>query len=131
VANNNDRFDSDNASGGGFLIGLLTGTVLGAGLGILFAPKAGSELRDQLSEQAGTLANSASDNYRRATETASEWADRTRGAVEKAADRGREMYDKAADKGRDILDKTKSAVAEGTEEAQRYAKDAAGDIQRG
>ena len=51
-------------------MGLLTGTVLGAGLGMLFAPRAGSELRNQLSEQAGNFANTASEGYRRASEAA-------------------------------------------------------------
>ena len=31
------------SGGSGFMMGLLTGTVLGAGLGMLFAPKSGSE----------------------------------------------------------------------------------------
>ena len=59
MADGYDRFDNRTRGGGGgsFVMGLLTGTVLGAGLGMLFAPKAGSELRNQLSEQAGNLAN--------------------------------------------------------------------------
>src|ERR1700674_4636976 len=97
-----DRFDN-HEGGGSFVMGLLTGTVLGAGLGMLFAPKAGSELRDQLSEQAGTLANTASDQYRRANEVAGE-----------LIDRGRDAYDKARD-----------AVSRGADEAQRYASDSA------
>src|SRR6187200_2245143 len=71
-----DRFDNEGGGGGSFVMGLLTGTVLGAGLGMLFAPKAGSELRSQMREQAGNLANSASDGYRRATETAGQYAGR-------------------------------------------------------
>ena len=42
-----DRFEREDG-GGSFLMGLLAGTVLGAGLGMLFAPKAGTELRNQL-----------------------------------------------------------------------------------
>ena len=34
----NDRYENE-GSGAGFMMGLLTGTVLGAGLGILLAPK--------------------------------------------------------------------------------------------
>ena len=45
-----DRFEREDG-GGSFLMGLLAGTVLGAGLGMLFAPKPGSELRHQLTEQ--------------------------------------------------------------------------------
>ena len=56
---------SNNKEGGGsFVMGLLTGAVLGVGLGMLFAPKAGSKLRNQLSEQAGALANQARECYR-------------------------------------------------------------------
>src|SRR4030095_2349864 len=96
-----DRFDNEGGSGGGsFVMGLLTGTVLGAGLGMLFAPKAGSELRNQLSEQAGNLANTASEGVRRAQESATQ-----------LADRGRELYDKARD-----------AVSRGADEAQPYAR---------
>jgi len=101
-----DRFENEGSGGGSFVMGLLTGTVLGAGLGMLFAPKSGSDLRNQISEQAGNLANSASEGYRRATEAAGEWADR----------------------GRDMYDKTRDAVAQGADEAQRYVRDAASNI---
>lgn len=96
-----NRYDSD-AAGGSFVMGLLTGTVLGAGLGMLFAPRAGSELRSQITEQAGNLANNAHEGYRRASETASEWADKGRGMVDRARD----------------------AVSRGADEASRYAREA-------
>ena len=65
MAEGYDGFDKSleyrqGGGGGSFVMGLLTGTVLGAGLGMLFAPKAGSELRDQISDQAGNIANQAS-----------------------------------------------------------------------
>jgi gas vesicle protein len=109
MADGYDRFENEGSGGGSFVMGLLTGTVLGAGLGMLFAPKSGSELRNQISEQAGSLANTASDGYKKASETAGEWADR-----------GRDMYDKARD-----------AVARGAEEAQRYVRDTASTISGG
>ena len=99
-----DRFENEGGGGGSFVMGLLTGTVLGAGLGMLFAPKSGSELRGQISEQANNIANQASEGYRKAQESAGEWVDR-----------GKEMYDKARD-----------AVSRGAEEAQRYAREATG-----
>src|SRR5438552_17930894 len=88
MADGYDRFDNEGNGGGSFVMGLLTGTVLGAGLGMLFAPKAGSDLRNQLSEQAGNLANTASEGYRRATDAAGEWEDRGRDLVDKARDAG-------------------------------------------
>jgi gas vesicle protein len=78
-----DRFEREDG-GGSFLMGLLAGTVLGAGLGMLFAPKPGSELRTKLSEQAGKLRSTAADGYQQAT-----------GKVTQIVDRGREAYDRA------------------------------------
>jgi len=94
-----DRYENEGGGGGSFVMGLLTGTVLGAGLGMLFAPKAGSELRGQLSEQAGNLKNTAQEGYRKAAEVAGDWADKTR-----------------------------DAVSRGSEEAQRYVRDATSGI---
>jgi gas vesicle protein len=78
-----DRMEREDGSGS-FLMGLLAGTVLGAGLGMLFAPKPGSELRSQLGEQAGRLRSTANDTYAQATEK-----------VSQIVDRGREAYDRA------------------------------------
>jgi len=104
MADGYDRFDNEGGGGGSFVMGLLTGTVLGAGLGMLFAPKSGSELRGQISEQANNLANQASEGYRRAAENAGEWVDR----------------------GRDVYGKARDAVSRGAEEAQRYVRDVTG-----
>src|SRR5215470_2413119 len=101
MADGYDRYENEGGNGSSFVMGLLTGTVLGAGLGMLFAPKSGSELRNQISEQAGNLANTASEGYRRATETAGEWAEK-----------GRDMYGKAVD-----------AASRGVDEAQRYVRE--------
>ena len=61
-----DRFD-DEGSGGGFMLGLIAGAVLGAGLGMLLAPKAGSELRGQLGDQASRLRERANEGYQAAS----------------------------------------------------------------
>jgi gas vesicle protein len=82
-----DRFEREEG-GGSFLMGLLAGTVLGAGLGMLFAPKAGSELRSQLGSQlsdaSGRVREVADQTYNTATEK-----------VSQMVDRGREAYDRA------------------------------------
>jgi gas vesicle protein len=78
-----DRFEREDG-GGSFLMGLLAGTVLGAGLGMLFAPKPGAELRTKLTEQAGKLRSTAADGYQQAS-----------GKVTQIVDRGREAYDRA------------------------------------
>jgi gas vesicle protein len=82
-----DRFEREEG-GGSFLMGLLAGTVLGAGLGMLFAPKAGAELRtqlgSQLADQTGRLRDVADQGYHQASEK-----------VSQMMDRGREAYDRA------------------------------------
>ena len=82
-----DRFEREEG-GGSFLMGLLAGTVLGAGLGMLFAPKAGSELRSQIgsqiADQTGKIREAADPYYQQATEK-----------VSQIVDRGREAYDRA------------------------------------
>jgi gas vesicle protein len=103
MADSYDRYDNEN-SGGGFMMGLLTGTVLGAGLGMLLAPKAGSELRGAIGEQARSWSNAASEQYKRASETAGTWAER----------------------GRDMVDKAKDAVNRGADEARSYASGSSG-----
>jgi len=82
-----DRFEREEG-GGSFLMGLLAGTVLGAGLGMLFAPKAGSELRSQLgtqlADQTGKIREVADPYYQQATEK-----------VSQIVDKGKEAYDRA------------------------------------
>jgi gas vesicle protein len=93
-----DRYDNE-GNGGGFMMGLLTGTVLGAGLGMLLAPKAGAELRGAIGEQARNWGSTASEQYRNAREQAGTWAER----------------------GRDIVGQAREAVNRGVEEARGYA----------
>lgn len=73
-----DRFD-DEGSGGGFMLGLIAGAVLGAGLGMLLAPKAGSELRGQLGDQASRLRDRASEGYTAASTKVSSMYNRASG----------------------------------------------------
>jgi gas vesicle protein len=98
MADNYDRYESE-GSGAGFMMGLLTGTVLGAGLGMLLAPKAGSELRGAIGEQAKNLGSMAQEQYKRASESANTWAE----------------------KGREFVDKTREAVSRGSDEVREYA----------
>jgi len=104
MADSFDRYDNEGSGGGGFMMGLLTGTVLGAGLGMLLAPKAGSELRGAIGEQARNFSNVASEQYKHARETAGTWAER----------------------GRDMMDKARDAVSRGADEARNYASGSTG-----
>jgi gas vesicle protein len=85
-------------------MGLLTGTVLGAGLGMLLAPKAGSELRGAIGEQARTWSNAATEQVKKASDAAGPWVER----------------------GREMVDKAKEAVSRGADEARSYASGTTG-----
>lgn len=103
MADSYDRYDNE-GGGGGFMMGLLTGTVLGAGLGMLLAPKAGSEIRGVIGEQARHLGTVANEQYKKASENAAGWTER----------------------GKEFVDKARDAVVRGAEEARGYATTAPG-----
>ena len=91
-----DNNEHDEA-GGGFIIGLLAGALLGVGLGMLLAPKAGADLRDELGEQARSFGAKASERYQRASETATGLTGRGREFVNQA----REAVNRGAEEARD------------------------------
>ena len=72
-----DESNDYGSSTGAFFTGLFAGAVIGAGLGLWFAPKAGPEMREQ-------LAGTARDVSNRVSKT-----------VNDLADRGREVFDRA------------------------------------
>jgi len=115
MADTHDRFD--HRGGGTFVLGLLAGAVLGAGLGILFAPKAGSKLRKQLFERAGELANQAQKTYDKVTEDAGQWAEQ-----------GGEAADEWTERGKDLVGQARDTMSRGAEEAQKYVRDAADTV---
>jgi len=81
----------EESGGGGFVFGLLCGAALGAALGIMFAPRAGSELRRTLYDTTGDIRRKASDAYGQATQTVNDYVAKGREAV----DRGRQAFESA------------------------------------
>ena len=90
-------YDMGGGEGGGFMKGLLTGTVIGAGIGLLLAPKAGSDLRGALGQRARHASEWSSAQYRKAGDAATQWSD----------------------KGREFVDRAREAMAHGTEGIRR------------
>jgi len=81
----------EESGGGGFLIGLLCGTALGAAIGLMFAPKVGSEFRQKIYEQTGDIRRKAYETYGQASEQVNNIVSKGRQAV----DRGREAFENA------------------------------------
>ena len=103
-----DRYEHE--GGSGFMMGLLTGAVIGAGIGMLLAPRAGSDLRGQVAEQAKVLGTKATEQFNKASEAATGWAEK-----------GKEAATSWAEKGKEVVNQAREAVNRGAEEARGYA----------
>jgi gas vesicle protein len=127
-----DRFEREDG-GGSFLMGLLAGTVLGAGLGMLFAPKAGSDLRSQLTEQAGKLKTTAADSLQQASGKVTDGFQQASGKVtegfQQASTKVTDSIQQASGKVTEIVDRGKDAYEKArnsVNDAANTAADAAG-----
>jgi gas vesicle protein len=74
----------------GFVIGLLTGTVVGAGLVMWLAPRSASELGERIGDSARSLGEQASARYRQASARVGE-------AVDELTRKAQDVVDQAAD----------------------------------
>ena len=101
-----DESNDYGSSTGAFFTGLFAGAVIGAGLGLWFAPKAGTEMREQ-------LAGTARDVSTRVSKTVNDFADR-----------GREVFDRA----REVMNTTSDQI---NQVASDVAKTANTSIRRG
>jgi gas vesicle protein len=80
------------AQSNGFVMGLLCGAALGAAIGLLFAPKPGSELRNQLADTTERFRRKAGEAYNQASDTVEDLVEKGRTAVR----RGRQKVEDVA-----------------------------------
>ena len=123
--------------GGGFGW-FLVGLGIGAAVGVLYAPKAGQETREDLASSARDGSEFVRERSRKAAEKVSDCADRGRDHLNEyvdrskdVVDRGRAQWNQYVDRGRqavnDQVDKVNTAVDEGT---RAYRSTASGEIGR-
>jgi gas vesicle protein len=93
--------------GNGFLW-FLAGLGVGALVGVLYAPRAGDEMRDVIRSKAQEGGDRARQTARRAREQANEWVDRGSDVINEQKDRLRSAYDAA----RQTYHETTTATAE-------------------
>jgi len=93
---------SENEGGGAGFLWFLAGLGIGAAVGILYAPKSGGELRQQLREVAEDGSNTVKERARQAREQAGTWAEKgrdylnqQRDQIRSAVDAGRHAYREA------------------------------------
>jgi gas vesicle protein len=93
----------------GFMIGLMTGTVVGAGLALWLAPRSGA-LRQRVFESVNGLGRQASDHYHQAST-------RLTDKVDELVQHGQDVRDELADR----VAKGAHEVARGAHEVERAA----------
>ena len=107
-------YDSENSSGSGFMMGVVCGAAVGAAVGLLLAPKAGAELRQQLYESSGRLRRKAADGYNAAAETVSHVVDDVSQRASDAVRRGKETYENIRQTATDATNEAASAASRAT-----------------
>jgi gas vesicle protein len=109
---------------GGNLGWFLLGLGVGAAVGVLYAPKAGSETRDELLEQARERTEYVKHKSRKAADQMGDLIESGKGHVHEyvdkgkhAVERGREQWDAVVDRGRHLVseqaDRVNAAVDAG------------------
>jgi gas vesicle protein len=122
---------ADRGGFGWFLIGL----GIGAAAGVLYAPKAGQETREELASSAREGSEYVRQQSRRAAEKVSDIADRGRDQLNEyvdrgkdAVDRGRSQWNQYVDRGRQVVSDQVDKVSEAVDEGKRaYHNTASGD----
>ena len=121
----------DKGGFGWFLLGLGVGTAVG----VLYAPKPGSETRDELAstareksefvrQRARQAADQAGDLVDRGRDQLNEYVDRSKDAV----DRGRAQWDQYVDRGRQLAQDQAGRVSSAVEEGKRaYSEGGVGE----
>ena len=98
--------DHHHSGGHPFAMGVLAGAAVGVGLGMLVAPRKGSELRQQMGTQLTHMKSSCASGFSKAKVKASDWGH----------------------KSRDAYDSTRKVVVKSAHETQRYLSDVAGAV---
>lgn len=107
------NYDTESNSSG-FMMGVVCGAAVGAAVGLLLAPKAGSELRQQLYDQSGRLRRKAADGYNAAAETVSNVVDDVSDRANEAVRRGKQTYENIRQTATDATNEAASAASRAT-----------------
>lgn len=117
----------DDRQGGGFMMGLMAGAAIGAGIALLFAPKEGTQTRRNLSDGAHRLGEQISrrsgtvrDTVRHATETANDLIARGKSAYRDASSHARETAEEGADRLDASVDRAADSAQRAVNRAQQH-----------
>ncbi len=74
--------DDDHKGKHPFAVGVLTGAAVGVGIGLLFAPRTGAQMRKEVGNQWTHVKGSCSTSYHKAKDVAGDWAERGKRAYD-------------------------------------------------
>src|SRR5271163_3293342 len=100
---------------GSSFLWFLAGLGVGAVVGVLYAPKAGDEMRETIRTKAQDGADLARQQARRAREQANDWMDRGRDVINQQKEQFRNAYEA----GRQAYNETTAAGVEPSQNVQR------------
>ena len=107
----------NNDNGGSFALGLLVGGIIGALIGMLLAPKPGSETRSEIWERSETLRS-------RADEAAASLRERVGPAADGVSSRFRPAVESVREAGASAIENVNARLGRGQEEAEVVEPDA-------
>lgn len=90
----------------GYIRGLVTGVLIGAGAALLLAPKRGEELRDELAQNASV------------------WKEKATGSGSTLAERAQELKERATELGQTVSQKAQEYKAKGQDALEEVAENA-------
>ena len=107
----------NNDNGGSFALGLLVGGIIGALIGMLLAPKPGSETRSEIWERSATLRS-------RADEAAASLRERVGPAADGVSSRFGPAVESVREAGASAIENVNARLGRGQEEAEVVEPDA-------
>ena len=109
--------ENDGSGSGMFLLGAVAGALVGAGVALLMAPKAGTEMRQDLTAGWGSLRDAAARRYR-------ELADRAGVQLENIEEKADQLADQLETSAREAVDAASSRLSAAASRASTTIRDA-------
>lgn len=94
---------------GNTILALLTGTAVGVGLGMLYAPQSGEKTRKQLKDEANHLQSNLDKKYKKTSSELSEFAKEKKKSIEEKLEK---TFSKVNTKADEMLNKLEGELSE-------------------
>ena len=126
MRSNNEDYEREESEGAGFATGLLLGVAIGAIAALLYAPKSGEEIRQEIKDLADQQKDNLKNQWDRTKEKASEVVNTAREKVDSVAQQASASVDsyaeKAVDKVIQVADEAKSTVEKFRQNDDQYGQ---------